>query len=82
MLLLLAGVVLPLAGHRDEPELFAKSQLLEDTMNERRAALNMRSVYLTGFGRRLSDAITEAQTPLFTDGAFNDGQCDEGYCWT
>ena len=67
---------------RDEPELFAKSQLLEDTMNERRAALNMRSVYLTGFGRRLSDAITEAQTPLFTDGAFNDGQCDEGYCWT
>jgi hypothetical protein len=67
---------------RDEPELFEKSQELEDTLNERRQTLGKDEVWLTRFNARLSDAITEAQTPLFTDGAFNDGQCDEGYCWT
>jgi hypothetical protein len=67
---------------RDEPELFEKSQQLEDVLNERRRMLEKDEVWLTRFNARLSDAIAEAQTPLFTDGAFNDGQCDEGYCWT
>jgi hypothetical protein len=67
---------------RDEPELFDKSQQLEDLLNERRVMLGKDPVWLTRFNRRLSDAISEAQAPLFTDGAFNDGQCDEGYCWT
>lgn len=67
---------------RDEPELFAKSQQLEDTLNERRVTLGKDPVYLTRFNKRLSDAVAEAQTPLFTDGEFGDGQCDEGYCWT
>jgi hypothetical protein len=67
---------------RDDPALFAKSQLLEDTLNERRQELGKDPVYLTRFNKRLSDAIAEAQPPLFTDGHFNDGGCDEGYCWT
>lgn len=67
---------------RDEPDLFAKSQHLEDTLNERRDMLGKDHVWLTRFNRRLSDAVAEAQTPLFTDGEFGDGACDEGYCWT
>ena len=67
---------------RDEPELFERSQLLEDVLNERRTLLGKDSVWLTRFNKRLSDAVAEAQTPLFTDGIFGDGQCDEGYCWT
>lgn len=138
---------------RDKPELFAKSQLLEDTLNDRRRALpcptsgeaalelvevhtgdiageaehldefgepvdlgreyverhiepgtpakcprckttyridaagrwpdhHKSLVYLTRFGRRLEDAIAAAQTELSFDGSFNDGACDEGYCWT
>lgn len=68
---------------RDEPDLFARSQQLEDTLNERRVMLGKDSVWLTRFNRRLSDAVAEAQTPLFTDGMFGDGEsCDEGYCWT
>lgn len=67
---------------RDDPELFAKSQQLEDTLNERRVMLGKDPVWLTRFNRRLSDAVAEAQTPLFTDGEFGDGACDEGYCWT
>jgi len=67
---------------RDEPELFDRSQHLEDVLNERREMLGKDSVYLTRFGRRLSDAVAEAQQTLTWDGAFNDGQCDDGYCWT
>lgn len=133
---------------RDFPELFARSQLLEDTLNARRRALpcptsgeravelvevhadstyeaddpyevdeprefvehqlepgtlakcprcksnylvtdtgrwpdhHKSLVYLTRFGRRLEDAIVVAQEELPLDGTFNDGACDEGYCWT
>jgi hypothetical protein len=58
---------------RDEPELFAKAQLLEDTLNERRDELGKDRVYLTRFGKRLTEAVGVAQTPLF---AWDD---DEGY---
>jgi hypothetical protein len=67
---------------RDKPELFALSQQLEDTLNDRRVTIGKDPVWLTRFNRRLSDAVAEAQTPLFTDGEFGDGSCDEGYCWT
>lgn len=67
---------------RDDPELFDRSQELEDTLNERRVTIGKDPVYLTRFNKRLSDAIIEAQEPLFTDDVFNDGGCDEGYCWT
>jgi len=63
---------------RDEPELFALSQLLEDTLNDRRDRLGRDRIYLTRFGRRLSDAVGEAQAQLFDhDGPGEDG-CDEG----
>jgi hypothetical protein len=67
---------------RDEPELFDLSQQLEDTLNERRTMLGKDPVWLTRFNKRLSAAVLEAQQPLFTDGTFADGGCDEGYCWT
>lgn len=67
---------------RDEPELFDRAQALEDLLNARRGLLGKDSVWLTRFNRRLSDAIGEAQQPLFTDDDFNGGQCDEGACWT
>lgn len=67
---------------RDDPELFAKSQQLEDVLNDRRKMIGKDPVWLTRFNQRLSDAVSEAQTPLFHDAEFNDGQCDEGYCWT
>jgi hypothetical protein len=67
---------------RDDPELFDRSQHLEDLLNERREMLGKDSVWLTRFNRRLSDAVAEAQPALFTDGTFADGGCDEGYCWT
>jgi hypothetical protein len=68
---------------RDEPELFDRSQHLEDVLNERRVTRGKDPVWLTRFDKRLSDAVTEAQAPLFSDGVFNDGEsCDEGACWT
>jgi hypothetical protein len=72
---------------RDEPDLFAKSQQLEDTLNERRDLLGKDRVYLTRFGRRLSDAIPEAQPALFDvtdlDNPTDIGEdgCDEGVCF-
>jgi len=68
---------------RDEPELFEKSQYLEDLLNERREMIGKDPVFLTRFNKRLSEAIGEAGPSLFgPDAGFNDGQCDEGYCWT
>ena len=66
---------------RDRPELFEKAAFLEDTLNERRAAREMPPVYLTRRGKPIRLAIQEASPSLFGDGAFNDGGCDEGYCW-
>lgn len=67
---------------RDQPALFERAQLLEDTLNERRAMLERDPVWLTRFNKRLSDAVAMAQEPLWYDDTFNDGRCDEGYCWT
>jgi hypothetical protein len=42
-------------------------------------------VYLTRFARPLDEAITEAQTPLFTDATWSDpgeAGCDSGHCFT
>lgn len=68
---------------RDEPELFQKSQELEDLLNSRRAHIGKAPVYLTGKGKRLSDAITEAQEPLFHGDGTSIGEsgCDEGVCF-
>lgn len=69
---------------RDEPDLFARSQILEDVLNERRDTLGKNRVYLTRFGKRLSDAIPEAQADLFStlDGGIQEAGCDEGVCFT
>lgn len=67
---------------RDEPELFDKAQMLEDHINDRQKQWDRNPLYLTRFGKRLSDAIPEAQSSLFShEGPGEDG-CDSGYCWT
>lgn len=68
---------------RDEPGLFEKAVQLEDKLNERRTNREMQPVFLTRKGVPLRDAVAEAGPTLFptNDGVFNDGGCDEGYCW-
>lgn len=67
---------------RDHNELFEKAAQLEDKLNERRHTREMQPVYLTRKLRPLREAIQEAGPTLFDDGTFNNGGCDEGYCWT
>jgi len=66
---------------RDEPELFEKAAVLEETLNERRERLGKDHVYLTRFAQPLREAISSADQmlPIF---APDTDTCDEGYCWT
>ncbi|WP_431897574.1 phosphoadenosine phosphosulfate reductase [Nonomuraea sp. bgisy101] len=66
---------------RHEPELFALSVQLEETINERRAALGRDSVYLTRYGRPLAQAIPEDGLADSTVDE-GDGSCDSGWCMT
>ena len=69
---------------RDQPELFEKAAQLEDKLIERRDVREKTRVYLTRFGKPIREAIQPAQEGMFDpgEGEFNNGQCDEGYCWT
>lgn len=60
---------------RDEPDLFARSVLLEETLNERRVKLGKDPVWLTRFARPLRDVVAAAGTQHTLDG-WDD---DEGY---
>lgn len=68
---------------RDDPELFEKAAQLEDKLHERRDNRGMKRVFLTRKGVPLREAVAEAGPTLFNtlDGVFNEGGCDEGYCW-
>jgi hypothetical protein len=71
---------------RDEPDLFDKAQQLEDVMLARRSRLDMTPLYLTRFGKRLSDAVPVAQDSLFNAAAtwgtdIGEDGCDEGVCF-
>lgn len=66
---------------RDEPELFERAAVLEDTINERRAVLERDPVYLTRYGLPLRVAIPAAQDTLFDDDE-QGGLCDNGVCFT
>lgn len=59
---------------RTEPELFAKSVLLEDTLNARRDKLGKDHVFLTRFGRPLREVFADTQMALL-----DDWDEDEGY---
>lgn len=63
---------------RHEPELFAKSLQLEDTLNTRRAMLGRDPAYLTRYGTSLDHAIQEAPQESET----LDPECDSGWCMT
>lgn len=66
---------------RDEPELFLKSARLEETINERRAAIGRDPAYLTRYGRPLTEAIP-AEEPSVSPEDDGDGSCDSGWCMT
>lgn len=70
---------------RDEPELFAKAQQLEDLVQNRKRKSEMRQVYITRRGAlnktRLTETIAAAGETLFGSSLGIDG-CDSGYCWT
>lgn len=67
---------------RDEPELFFKAADLEATLIARRTSLGKDPVYLTRFGKPLTEAIGEAQDMLPGFSGADMDTCDEGYCWT
>lgn len=66
---------------RDRPDQFAAGVALEKRLNEKRTAFGKDPVFLTPTLRPLAD-LPAAQASLFDDSTFNDGGCDEGYCWT
>ncbi|MFZ3470249.1 phosphoadenosine phosphosulfate reductase [Streptomyces sp. 4.24] len=65
---------------REDPDLFARSIQLEQTVNKRRAALGRDPVYLTRYGRPLAEAIPAQKDapPEETE----DSGCDSGWCMT
>lgn len=65
---------------REDPDLFARSIQLEQTVNKRRAALGRDPVYLTRYGRPLAEAIP-AQKDAPPEEAEDSG-CDSGWCMT
>ncbi|MFC8085016.1 phosphoadenosine phosphosulfate reductase [Streptomyces sp. NPDC059459] len=66
---------------RHEPELFAQSVRLEETINHRRATLGRDAVYLTRYGIPLTQAIPD-QNPGESDVDEDEGACDSGWCMT
>lgn len=70
------------AMRAEEPELFAKSCQLEDTLNQRRAALGKDPVYLTRFNRPLSHVVDEGVQLLPLIDEHDDGGCNSGWCMT
>ncbi|MEU2799915.1 phosphoadenosine phosphosulfate reductase [Streptomyces sp. NPDC007117] len=66
---------------RHEPELFALSVQLEETINRRRAALGRDAVYLTRYGIPLPQAIPDT-SPDDGSADEDEGACDSGWCMT
>ncbi|WP_413116894.1 phosphoadenosine phosphosulfate reductase [Streptomyces sp. CY1] len=66
---------------RHEPELFAQSVRLEETINRRRAALGRDDVYLTRYGVPLTQAIPD-EGPGVGAVDEDEGVCDSGWCMT
>ncbi|MCX5410361.1 MULTISPECIES: phosphoadenosine phosphosulfate reductase [Streptomyces] len=67
---------------RHEPELFARSVRLEETINRCRAALGRDAVYLTRYGIPLPVAIPEEAEPTAIEAEDDEGTCDSGWCMT
>lgn len=67
---------------RDEPDLFAKAQQLEDFLNERQRQFGRNPLFLTRFKGRLEEVVSEAQQTLFDPEGPGQEGCDSGFCWT
>lgn len=65
---------------RDEPHLFERAAVLEDTINQKRRERGKDPVFLTSAAIPIRDAIGEAQDTLPLDVDW--GQCDSGHCMT
>lgn len=69
---------------RDDPDLFEKSVELELIINSKRDKAGKDRVYLTRYGKPLSDVITVAEPEHLESDDWLDesGACDSGYCFT
>lgn len=63
----------------EAPELYERAVDLEEHLNLQRKRRNLSPVRFLA-SKPLRE-VTDPQPTLF-DGAFNEGGCDEGYCWT
>lgn len=69
--------------YENDPDLFERSVELEKTINKKRFMLGKDEVFLTSKGKSLPEAIGEYRQNVSNSiESFNDGKCDEGYCWT
>jgi len=68
---------------RDRPDLFLKAADLEALLNNRRHGQGKDPLYLTRFGKPLTEAIPVAQDALFgfDEYGMDTDECDEGYCF-
>lgn len=69
---------------RNRPATFARAAELENLLNARRDELGKDHVFLTRYGKPLAKAIPEEPDDLFADGQgeAEDGECDNGYCFS
>ena len=67
---------------RDDPAMFDAGQDIEDALNRKRQRLGHNPVYLTRYGKRLSDAIHTAEPTLFPSTGEDTEGCDTGGCFT
>lgn len=64
---------------RTRPDLFARAQQLEATLNARRDALGKDHVWLTRYGRPIGEVVADQ---LVIDGTTELDNCESGYCLT
>jgi hypothetical protein len=70
------------AQRREQPALFRRSCDLELLLNVRRDELGKDRVFLTRYGRPLAEAIPAEAPDLFSLIDDEDGECDNGHCFT
>lgn len=66
----------------DSPELFERAAALEDTLNERRAAMDKDPVWLTDAGIPLRQAVMDSDALFGPETDAISGECDNAWCTT
>lgn len=63
----------------DRPDLWEQTVSLEKMLNVRRKNLGKDDIYIAKAGVSIENLFDDEES---IDDHFNDGKCDEGYCWT